>query len=132
MLSISPYSQEQHYPQICEWWKSHNVPAVPPQCLPKLGVMVSHGSQDILIAWASMDNSTGLAFYLWPTGNPLAPKRHIRQAVSHSSAYLQGVLKSFGYHTILYATHRPSLSRCFSNLGLVTDGRPLYLHLAHI
>lgn len=127
-MTVAPYTPE-IYPTLLPWWERHGVPAVPSHCLPKLGVVVANDSgENILAAWASMDNSTGLAFLLWPTGNPDTPARLIHTALRHATAYLIETLRAFGYHTLLAATHSTSVARQWKQYGFTPDTRPLHLH----
>lgn len=129
-MTVSPYNAADHYPTITQWWRAHDTAPIPREVLPKLGVVVYQEERPILSAWASMDNSTGLAFYLWPTGNPAASPRQIKAALQHSVAYLSEVVRSLGYHTFIAGTHRRSVARQLSILGFATDPRPLFLSTA--
>lgn len=45
------YVTEQDYDMLCEWWKSWNWAALPQVCLPKVGIIVSNGGEDVAAAF---------------------------------------------------------------------------------
>lgn len=123
-MTVRPYHSDD-YPTVLAWWLMHGVTPTPEDCLPRLGVMIEDNDRAILAAWASMDNSCGLAFLLFPVSAPKAPARSISKALTHSVAYLTTVLTELGYHTILSATHRASLSRHLARHGF-THAQPVH------
>lgn len=116
-MTVHLYSAED-YPTVLSWWDAHGVTPTPEACLPRLGVIVRDVTDTpVLAAWASMDNSCGIAFLLFPVANPHTSHTATDIALTHAIGYLTQVLRELDYHTILSATHRASLARALNRRG---------------
>jgi hypothetical protein len=125
-MTVATYRPDLHYPIACQWWENHGQNPVPSHRIPKHGVMVSNDTINLFLTWAAMDNSTGLAFLLWPIGNPAAPPRQIHSATRIGIDFLTESLRIFGYHTLYTATHSHGLRRQLSKIGFHTDPIPTH------
>lgn len=123
-MTVRPYTPED-YPTILAWWLNHRVTPTPQDCLPALGTIVEDSGRPILAAWASMDSSSGVAYLLFPVGNPSALPTRIAPALTHAVGYLSAVLRDMGYHTLMSATHRASLAGALTKLGF-TRAQPVH------
>lgn len=100
-----------------EWWKAHKHPVVPPEILPKCGVVVEWGEgAPMAMGWLYLDNSTALAMLAWVTTNPAASARApvCLQVLAEAATE---VAKELGYRSLITLAS-PRLGRVMERAGL--------------
>lgn len=132
MIQLRPYEPARDYPTMQAWWAGHNAPATPAGALPKLGLLAVVDDRETFAAWASMDNSCGLSYLLWPVSNPMAPSREVARCIGPTLDLLKSLVRDFGYHTMLAMTHSESLAAYFPRNGFTSDVGLIRLHSANL
>lgn len=111
------------YEDVCRWWDSHGMKAIPSGYLPKVGVMVESDEGTKLCAgWIYMDNSSPVSWFEWVTTNPknrpTLSMLSLRAAVGAAKAAVAAIREEAqGNGILLFTCRQPSLARLFEKEG---------------
>jgi hypothetical protein len=121
-LSLVAFSPEQHYEELCRWWREQNWPCVPLSHLPSGWVVLSDGKP----ACAGFVYFTGTAFCLfeWVTANPEV--RHAERTASLDYLFecVRAIVKEAEVKTIFMSVRHAGLMARLEKHGFkITDQR---------
>lgn len=69
MLKAHGFSSDEHYEQICSWWRAHNWPVLPVEALPAIGRVVSHNGVNVCAGFLYRTDSA-ICLLEWIVSNP--------------------------------------------------------------
>lgn len=67
-MNVSKFTEE-HYAEVCNWWKAHSWPLMPLSLLPKTGYIVRDVAAGFLY-----NTDSGIAWIEWIVSNPESDK----------------------------------------------------------
>lgn len=106
------------------WRASHGHPDIPPDILPRLGVVAVLDGEDSAAGWLYMDNSVGVGFVEWLVTRPGLMPSQARRCLSVVLTTLAVEAKTLGYGLLLGHCIDPLARVAVEHLGWHDMGSP--------
>lgn len=122
---------EGDYPEICEWWRSHDFPWIPWHRLPKTGVIIENEFHKFCAGWLYFAEA-GFAWTEWIVTNPNAPLMRRKPALEMLLQTLKNEALAKGAHSIHSSLENKNLIRLYETQGFEVVDRGMTNLIARI
>ena len=105
------------YPLAAAWWTQHGWPVVPIESLPRIGLLVSHGTVPVCCSFMYWDSGWG--YIAWTVADAEAPKDVRSAAVDFAIANLTKLGDELSIRLLYTSTRNPAMQDRYTRLGWV-------------
>lgn len=112
------FDSNKDYTDVATWWSGHNWPIIPPDYLPKLGIIVEDDDFKYCCGWLYRTDSL-IAWLEYVVTNPAAPMKRRSVAINLLIEELSDKAKQMGYGCIFTSAISGGLIRRFKKADFV-------------
>lgn len=125
------FQVDDDYEDIKVWWESRDMwNAIPPQLLPKTGIVVFDEETDrkLCAGWLYLDNSCPMSMLEWIVTNPSNKPRESYKSVKALVSCADMIRKAMGYTFMMTTSNNKGLIKLLEKCKFnITDGNVTHL-----
>lgn len=108
---------DKDYWEVCEWWRQHEWPFIPPHALPDNGVMiVDENGVKYAAGWLYVTDSS-MGMFEWLVTNPKSPIMYRKAALELMLQCILAAAKNMGLRSVFSSLKNKNLVKLFNKSG---------------
>ena len=121
-MLVSPWNLDTDYDTLVDWWEQYDFGQVPKECLPPIGVMVTHNDKPICAGGLYIGIGTKFAFMEWIVADPKAPPKLTHKCIKLLIDKLISNAKEEGCLLLYTVTENPGLHKRYVKYHGLSQG----------